>query len=106
MKGDVIKSIYGLCLKEKWAFAMLFFSQNERESRNLLPVKILCLHNRLELQHISAKFEGLLLCGKDNVHGELRSYLLVSGSFDAIIYHRLHACCYYALFLPSFMQSD
>lgn len=49
-------------------------------------MKILCLYNKLEVQHTSAKFEELLLRGKNNVHGELRNYLLVSGSFDAIIY--------------------
>lgn len=49
-------------------------------------MKILCLYNKLEVQQTSANFEELLLCGKSNVYGELRNYLLVFGSFDAIIY--------------------
>lgn len=47
----------------------------------------------ITLSYTSAKFEGLLLYGKDNIHGELENYLLVFCTFCAIIYFLAQVMC-------------
>lgn len=67
----------------------IFFSRIKEEAKICFQLRFYIFI--ISLSYTSAKFEGL--CGKDNVHGELQNYLLVSGSFHAIIYFLAQVTC-------------